>query len=275
MVRPRKRFAQHWLRSETVLDAIVNAAGLRESDRLLEVGPGTGSLTQRLLPKVAAVVGVEIDTVLCGQLPKRFPVENLLVIEGDILDLDLGAALADHPPFQAPNKVVANIPYNITGPLLEYLIGTIPQPIAPAYERIVLLVQREIADRLCAVPGSKAFGVLSVRMQYLAETKLICTVPPQAFKPPPKVESAVICLTPRPPLQPAQQPEHLAMLIKQAFSSKRKMLRNNIKALIDPEHLTPLLTQLGINPDARPEAIGVAQWVALSDALTSQPPCIP
>jgi len=267
MVRPRKRFAQHWLRSETVLDAIVNAAGLREGDRLLEVGPGTGSLTQRLLPKVAAVVGVEIDTVLCGQLPKRFPVENLLVIEGDILDLDLGAALADHPRFQAPNKVVANIPYNITGPLLEYLIGAIAQPITPAYERIVLLVQREIADRLCAIPGSKAFGVLSVRMQYLAETKLICTVPPQAFKPPPKVESAVVCLTPRPPLQPAQQPEHLAMLIKQAFSSKRKMLRNNIKALIDPEALTPLLTQLGINPDARPEAIGVAQWVALSEAL--------
>ncbi|WP_416236397.1 16S rRNA (adenine(1518)-N(6)/adenine(1519)-N(6))-dimethyltransferase RsmA [Spirulina sp. CCNP1310] len=268
-MRPRKRFAQHWLRSETVLDAIVNAAGLREGDRLLEVGPGTGSLTQRLLPKVAAVVGVEIDTVLCGQLPKRFPVENLLVIEGDILDLDLGAALADHPRFQAPNKVVANIPYNITGPLLEYLIGAIAQPVTPAYERIVLLVQREIADRLCAVPGSKAFGVLSVRMQYLAETKLICTVPPQAFKPPPKVESAVVCLTPRPPIQPAQQPEHLAMLIKQAFSSKRKMLRNNIKALIDPEALTPLLTQLGINPDARPEAIAVAQWVALSDALVA------
>ncbi|MDB9494974.1 16S rRNA (adenine(1518)-N(6)/adenine(1519)-N(6))-dimethyltransferase RsmA [Spirulina major CS-329] len=271
MPRPRKRFAQHWLRSDAALRAIINAAELTESDRILEIGPGTGSLTQHLLPKAAAVVGVEIDEGLCRQLPKRFPVDNLFVIEGDILQLDLAAQLAEQPHFQAPNKVVANIPYNITGPLLEYLLGRISQPVTPPYDVIVLLVQKEIADRVSASPGSKAFGVLSVRVQYLADAEIICAVPRTAFKPAPKVESAVIRLRPRPPIQPARDPKHLEILIKQAFSSKRKMLRNNIKGLIEPEQLLPVLTQLGINPEARPEALSVAQWVALSDALGDRP----
>ncbi|MBD2094764.1 16S rRNA (adenine(1518)-N(6)/adenine(1519)-N(6))-dimethyltransferase RsmA [Trichocoleus sp. FACHB-591] len=270
----RKQFGQHWLRSDKALNQIIKAAALAPSDRVLEIGPGTGILTRQLIQQAQSVVAVEIDRDLCALLAKKLgPKENFLLLQGDFLTLDLEAHLTPFPQFQAPKKVVANIPYYITGPILEKLLGNIAQPAASPLESIVLLVQKEIADRLCAKPGSRAYGALSVRVQYLAACEFICDVPAKAFEPPPKVDSAVVRLRPRPTEPPARDPKQLASLVTMGFATKRKMLRNNLKSVIDRDRLTQLLEQLNVNPQARAEDLSVAEWVALSNLLT--PACAP
>jgi 16S rRNA (adenine1518-N6/adenine1519-N6)-dimethyltransferase len=270
--KARKRFAQHWLRSEKALNEIVAAAKLQPSDRILEIGPGTGILTRQLLPKIQSLVAVEIDRDLCELLVKKLgAIDNFLLLQGDFLSLDLDTQLASFPAFQKPNKVVANIPYNITGPILEKLLGTIAQPAAQTFDLIVLLVQKEVAERLYAKAGSRAFGALSVRVQYLAECELICNVPAKAFSPPPKVDSAVVRLHPRRVEPPANDPKRLDTLLKLGFSSKRKMLRNNLKSVVESHDLTHLLEQLEVNPQARAEDLNVQQWVALSNTLAPSP----
>lgn len=265
--QPRKRFAQHWLRSDRVLDRIILAAELDSGDRILEIGPGTGSLTRRLLPLVESVVAVEIDRDLCRKLTSTLgKSENFLLLQGDILSLDLSELLKPFRSFQNLNKVVANIPYNITGPILEKLLGTIAHPAAYPYKIIVLLVQKEVAQRLVARSGTRSFGALSVRVQYNAECELICTVPASAFYPPPQVESAVVRLRPR-QCFPAAVPGHLEMLVKLGFAAKRKMLRNNLKSVVESDRLIKLLSELGVNPQARAEDLSVSQWVSLSNLL--------
>lgn len=271
MPKARKQFAQHWLRSEKALTKIVAAAELQKTDRILEIGPGTGVLTRQLLSGAEAVVAVEIDRDLCELLAKKLSkIENFLLLQGDFLAMDLEELLQPLPAFQNPNKVVANIPYNITGPILEKLLGTIANPALKPFEAIVLLVQKEVALRLTAKAGSTHFGALSVRVQYLATTQFICDVPAKAFQPPPKVDSAVIRLVPQLPAQPAQDPAHLEKIVKMGFSSKRKMLRNNLKSLIEPDQLNHLLEQLNVSPQARAEDLSVENWIALSDALKAR-----
>ncbi|KGF72565.1 16S rRNA methyltransferase [Neosynechococcus sphagnicola sy1] len=267
--RPRKRFGQHWLRSDQVLNQIVQAADLSRGDRVLEIGPGTGLLTKRLLPLVAALVAVEIDRHLCDRLSKQFRGrDNFLLLAGDFLSLDLAAHLGDFPAFQHPNKVVANIPYNITGPILERLLGSIAQPVPQPFATIVLLVQKEVAERLTAPPGSRVYGALSVRVQYLANCEWICGVPACAFEPPPQVDSAVVRLCPRPLATPALDPRRLETLIQMGFASRRKMLRNNLKAVIEPTDLTRYLEELKVNPQARAEDLSLPHWIALSNLLS-------
>ncbi len=266
--RPRKQFAQHWLKSDKALNQIIRAAECTVLDHVLEIGPGTGILTRRLLPLAQSVVAVEIDRDLCQLLTKQLgKTKNFLLLQGDILSLDLASELTSFPAFQKPNKVVANIPYNITGPILEKLLGTITNPATEPFDLIVLLVQKEVAERLYAFPGSKAFGALSVRVQYLAECELICPVPAQYFYPAPKVDSAVVRLRPRQTEPPVLEPRSLEILVKLGFAAKRKMLRNNLKGMVDRDRLTQLLEQLEVNPQARAEDLSVAQWVALSNEL--------
>ncbi|AFY47322.1 dimethyladenosine transferase [Nostoc sp. PCC 7524] len=268
MVRPRKYFAQHWLKSEKALDAIVKAAECSTNDRILEIGPGTGILTRRLLPLVQSLLAVEIDRDLCELLAKQLgKKENFLLLQGDFLTLDLDTNLVAFPKFQQPNKVVANIPYNITGPIIEKLLGTITNPNPQPFDSIVLLIQKEVAERLYAKAGSKTFGALSVRVQYLAECELICHVPAGAFYPPPKVDSAVVRLRPRQIATPANDPKRLETLVKLGFAEKRKMLRNNLQSVVDRDRLSQLLEQLNINPQARAEEISTEQWVELANLL--------
>jgi 16S rRNA (adenine1518-N6/adenine1519-N6)-dimethyltransferase len=265
MPRPRKRFAQHWLRSEAALDKIVSAADLQPTDRLLEIGPGTGILTRKLLPLAQSVVAVEVDQDLCLLLAKQLGEKpNFLLLGGDFLTFDLEAHLTHFPNFQHPNKVVANIPYNITGPILEKLLGTIAAPNPQPFESIVLLVQKEVADRLCAKPGTKAFGALTVRVQYLADCQWVCLVPAKAFQPPPKVDSAVVKIIPRAIDPPAADPHHLDTLVKLGFATRRKMLRNNLQSVVERDRLSQVLESLNLNPQARAEDLSVADWVALS-----------
>jgi len=269
--RPRKRFGQHWLRSESVLQQIVDAADLQPGDRLLEIGPGKGVLTRQLSEQSSSVVAVEVDRDLCAALRQEFQsASNIHVIEGDILSFDLNelhSTGVEDDRHQLLNKVVANIPYYITGPILEKLLGAIARPNPQPFESIVLLIQREVAERVCAEATSKTFGALSVRVQYLAETEYVCTVPSKAFFPAPKVESAVIRLKPRVFEPQAIAPSSLETLVKVGFSTKRKMLRNNLKSLVERDRLIAALDVLGIKHEARAEEISTLNWVKLSNLL--------
>lgn len=276
MPQPRKQFGQHWLRSEKALSRIVAAADLQKGDletnmrgdRVVEIGPGKGILTRELLAQAESVVAVEIDRDLCELLIKKFgDLDTFLLLQGDFLSLDLNPLITPFPNFHHPNKVVANIPYNITGPILEKLLGTIAQPNPTPFDLIVLLVQREVALRLTTKAGSRHFGALSVRVQYLADCDYICDVPASAFSPPPKVDSAVVRLRPKAIADPAHHPHQLETLIKLGFSSKRKMLRNNLQSVIERDRLNQLLETLDLNPQVRAEDLSVNQWVTLSNSL--------
>ncbi|MEL6496310.1 MAG: 16S rRNA (adenine(1518)-N(6)/adenine(1519)-N(6))-dimethyltransferase RsmA [Cyanobacteria bacterium J06623_7] len=266
--RPRKQFGQHWLRDDDVLAQIILAAELTQGDRILEIGPGTGNLTSRLLSQVGALVAVEIDRDLCKKLVQQYgDRDNFLLIQNDFLKSDLTPFLQDFPRFQNPNKVVANIPYNITGPIIAKLLGKIATPAPQQYDSIVLLVQKEVGDRLVATPGTKAYGALSIRVQYLASCELICEVPARAFYPRPKVDSVVIRLRPRQLEQAANNPKQLETLIKLGFASRRKMLRNNLTSLMKTAELTSILESLGFNTQCRAEDLSLEEWVLLSNKI--------
>ena len=259
--RVRKRFGQHWLIDQGVLGRIVAAAGLGSGDRVLEVGPGRGSLTERLLASpAAAVLAVELDRDLVVGLQGRFSDEpRFSLTSGDVLAVDLPAA----------NKVVANIPYNITGPLLERLVGRLDRPVARPYERLVLLVQMEVGERIRCLPGSSAYSALSVRMQLMARCELVCAVPPRCFQPPPKVHSEVILIE---PLGADQQLEPgvartVEMLLKRCFGARRKMLRNTLAGLLPEPQLAALAAAAGIGMLQRPQEIAPGAWVVLAASL--------
>ncbi len=214
-MRTKKQFGQHWLRNDRILDRIMKAAAVSDQERILEIGPGMGVLTHRLIAAAQSVVAVEIDRDLCAHLVKKMGnQDNFLLLQADFLSIDLDQQLAAWPQFQQPTKVVANIPYNITGPILEKLLGNIANPAVRPLDSITILVQKEVADRLTARPGSKAFGALTIRVQYLAECVMICPVAARDFSPPPKVDSAVIQLIPRPLPIVAQQPIWLDTLVR-------------------------------------------------------------
>ena len=259
--RARKRFGQHWLRDEGVLNRILAAAELTADDTVLEVGPGRGALTERLLASPAAAVrAVELDRDLVAGLRERFGGDpRFSLVEGDVLAVELPAATA----------VVANIPYNITGPLLERLVGRLDRPVDEPYRRLVLLVQQEVGERIRARAGSSAFSALSVRMQLLARCSTVCPVPPRCFQPPPKVMSEVVALDPLPPeqrLDPALA-RTVEMLLRRCFSARRKMLRNTLAGLLPPEVLEDLADEAAITLQQRPQELAPERWVALAAGL--------
>lgn len=275
-IRPRKQFGQHWLKSQKALDTIIFSAELNKSnpqtgtqgDRILEIGPGTGVLTKRLLPLVDKLLAVEIDRDLCKKLVNDYgKTDNFLLLEGDFLELNLPEILQPFPDFLAYNKVVANIPYNITGPIIEKLLGTISKPAEKQLDAIVLLIQKEVGERLTAEPNNKVYGALTLKVQYLADCEIVCTVPARDFYPPPKVDSVVVKITPRNLVNPAKNPAFLDSLIKLGFSSRRKMLKNNLKSLISPEKLNDTLEKLNLNPHARAENLSLEEWINLSNYL--------
>jgi 16S rRNA (adenine1518-N6/adenine1519-N6)-dimethyltransferase len=259
---PKKRYAQYWLQDQRVLDQIVAAAHLQADDRVLEIGPGTGNLTEMLLSKKVSVEAIEIDQALEERLARRFVGRKFQVQFGDVLALPL-------PP--TPTVVVANIPYYITGLILDKLLGS---PSAPntQFRRVVLLVQREIGERLVAQPSTPAYNALSVVMQYLAEVELISIVKPSSFRPNPKVDSAVVALTPRPYALTVEAPTMFERLLKQGFSQRRKMLRNTLKPFRSTLEVEDLLTQLGERTDSRAEMLSVSQWVQFVNRWTHSAP---
>ena len=258
----RKRFGQHWLRDERVLDHILEASGLQADDRVLEVGPGRGALTERLLRSPAAAVhAVELDRDLVAGLRERFGSDARFSLrEGDVLDVPLTL-----PDEGLATKVVANIPYNITGPLMERLIGRLDRPVDPPYQRLVLLVQKEVAERIERDLATAAFG-LSVRMQLLAQCTTVCPSRPAVSA---STEGAVgsdstgspaYGAAPRACFGPARRAQ-------QAFLARRKMLRNTLAGLCPPEHLQALAAAAGIDLQQRPQEVAPSAWVELARGL--------
>lgn len=264
--RARKRFGQHWLRDGVVLDRILEAADLQPQDRVLEVGPGRGALTERLLASPAAAVqAIELDRDLVEGLQQRFGGQARFSLrQGDVLNTSL-----QFEDGRGANKVVANIPYNITGPLLERLVGRLDQPNDPPYQRLVLLVQKEVAERIRASPGHSSFSALSVRMQLLAQCRSVCAVPPRCFQPPPKVASEVIALDPLAKeqcLEPGLA-RCVDSLLRQAFLGRRKMLRNTLAAVAPAERLQALAMEAGLDLQQRPQDVSPQAWVSLARGL--------
>jgi 16S rRNA (adenine1518-N6/adenine1519-N6)-dimethyltransferase len=262
-LRARHSLSQNFLADVDVLDAILAEASPTPGRRVLEIGPGLGFLTRGLLDGGAVVTAVELDRGLAGFLGDAFASEldagNLHLIEGDALDQDLTGLVA--PPYD----VVANLPYHITSPILHRLLGETPRP-----ERLVLMVQREVAERIAAPPGKMSY--LSVFVQYHARVRVAFTVPGAAFEPEPAVESAVIVVEPYPGddrLPDAAAEDALWRLVQAAFRERRKMLHNVLSRQlpVDPARVTAALETAGIDPDRRPQTVAVGEWLALLDAL--------
>ena len=262
----QRRFSQNFLADVEVLEAILAEAAPAPGRRVLEIGPGLGILTGGLLAAGARVTAVEIDRGMVAHLRGAFPLEiaagALTLVEGDILDEDLAALVV------APYDVVANLPYHVTSPVLHRLLGG---EAGPRPERCVLMVQREVAERIAAPPGSMSY--LSVFVQYHASATIVRRVPRAAFEPAPEVESAVLALDVRAPdargRLPATMEDDLWRLVQAGFRERRKMLHNVLprQLPIDPATITAALAEVGVASDRRPQTLGVGEWIAHPGAL--------
>ena len=265
-LRARHALSQNFLADPDVLSAILAEAAPAPGGAVLEIGPGLGLLTGGLLGAGAAVTAVELDAGLAHFLRERFAAEletgQLRLIEGDALDQDLVRLV--EPPYD----VVANLPYHITSPILHALLGQAPRP-----RRLVLMVQREVAERIAAPPGKMSY--LSVFVQYQARVRVAFRVPPEAFEPEPAVESAVIVVEPYATddrLGPEAEDE-LWRLVQAAFRERRKMLHNVLarQLPIDAARVDAALAAAGIAPDRRPQTLAVGEWLALREVLGAIP----
>ncbi len=251
---PNTALGQHWLRDIPSLQAIIAAAGVSSQDTVLEVGPGLGTLTKELLHTGAHVIAVEYDTDLANQLPKRLPHQNLTVIQHDILSFNLTTLPKNY-------SVVANIPYYLTSKLVRTVCESTNPPI-----KTVLLVQKEVAQRIAAQPG--AMSILSVSAQVYNTVTLGIEVPAELFTPPPKVDSQVVILERR--AQPLVPTDYLAdyfRVIKAGFSERRKKLRSSLSGglHIDKQVADTLLAQANIPNAARAQELSLDDWLRLTD----------
>src|SRR5271157_218151 len=252
----RKSLGQHFLLDENLTARIVRAAGPLAGRHVIEVGPGPGGLTRALLDTDAAeIVAVEIDPRAVAAIAELAQTDGRLrVVEADAMRMDAAALCA------APRQIVANLPYNVATPLL---IGWLRQ--AHAFERLTLMFQQEVAERICAAPGTAAYGRLSVLAQWICRTELLLRIPPAAFVPPPKVFSAVVGLVPH-AMQPAPALfAAMERLTAAAFGQRRKMLRRALK----PIGGEALLREAGIASDRRAETLSVAEFDRLARVLAT------
>jgi 16S rRNA (adenine1518-N6/adenine1519-N6)-dimethyltransferase len=251
----RKRFGQNFLQDGGVISDIIAAIDPREGDCLIEIGPGLAALTEPLLQNIDHMHAVELDRDLVVHLEKRFPPSKLTIHSMDALNFDFLSI----EPNAKPRKVVGNLPYNISSPLLFHLVT-----FAPHIDMQVFMLQKEVIERLVAAPSDKAYGRLSVMLQYRYEMEHLFDVPPHAFIPAPKVTSAIVRMYPKPTaLLTATDENHLSKLVAQAFSQRRKMLRNTLNGMVTLEQMEAC----DIKPTARAEELSVAQFVRLSNYL--------
>jgi 16S rRNA (adenine1518-N6/adenine1519-N6)-dimethyltransferase len=258
----RRSLSQNHLADGAVLERIIEVAAVRPGERIVEVGPGIGILTAQLLAAGAAVTAVELDPRLAEHLRERFgAVRDLTLLEGDFLDVELADLAAD------PWALVANVPYHITSPILHHVLGNEPRP-----GRFVLMVQKEVAERIAAPAGGMSY--LSVFVQYHAQVRVAFSVPAVAFEPAPDVDSAVLVGETRPRRLDDQAEEELWRLVQAGFRERRKMIHNVLArqlAGLDRRRLDSALAACGIDLDRRPQTLSVDEWLALREALTPLP----
>lgn len=253
MAGPKKALGQHWLHDREILAAIADDADLALDDTVLEIGPGLGTLTSELLRRSGNVIAVEFDHDLARKLPGQFPGKNLEVIDADILDFDLSRLPAGY-------KVVANVPYYITSKIVQKLSESVNPP-----EMVVILVQKEVAERIAAPPGH--MSMLSVSAQVFFEATMGVEVPQQYFTPPPEVDSQTVILRRRPvPLVTEADRKAFFRVVRAGFSERRKKLRSSLAGglQMSKSDVDVMLQNAGIDPEARAQELSIDQWKLLT-----------
>jgi len=270
----KPKLGQHFLRDHAAAERIVDALGDISSSTVLEIGPGTGSLTDLLVRRARRVIAIEFDRVLAAQLRMQFATTpNLEVIEGDILSIDFDTLFGPKPGTSRPGleyvpeqvRVIGNLPYYITSDILLRLFEYYRH-----FSLMVLMLQREVADRIAARPGSSEYGLLSATAQLYTKVEKLFTLAPAAFSPPPKVLSTVLRLIVSPQLDKLRvEQEPFISFLRLSFGQKRKTLWNNLKAQYKPELLKSALERSGVKPTLRAEALSLEKSAALFRALLS------
>ena len=250
---PRKRFGQNFLRDESIIEAIARAIAPTNSDHIVEIGPGEGALTQALISGECRLDAIELDRDLRTRLLAAFSTyPGFMLHSADALDFNFASLATGDTRL----RVVGNLPYNISTPLIFNLLEQ-----AQIINDMHFMLQLEVVERLAASPGSKDWGRLGVMTQFRCEVEQLFEVPPEAFYPPPKVRSAVVRLTPHPePQYPNVDPASLGRVVTQAFSQRRKTLRNNFKGMMEDDDFGGL----AIDPSARAETLSIADFVAIA-----------
>lgn len=273
-IRTKKSFGQNFLTDLNVLKNIVEAADITANDNVIEIGPGIGALTEQLAQAAGEVLALEIDQDLIPVLKEVLsPYDNVKVINQDVLQANLPELVKkEFKDPSRPIKVVANLPYYITSPILMNLLAS---PVE--WATICVMMQKEVAQRLTAKPGTKQYGALTLAIEYQMQAKIAFDVSRKVFVPSPNVDSAIVVLTPRTnplPVQPFDK-QKLFGFIRGCFAHRRKSLWNNLQSVIgkDPavkEKMTAVLTQLDISPQIRPEKLTLEQFIELANALHQQ-----
>lgn len=258
----RKSLGQHFLSDIGTASRILKAADLSEDDVVVEIGPGRGVLTKRLVQRVKRVIAVELDGELATDLPERleFP-ENLTCVEADARFVDLAELIAPATSY----KVVANLPYYAANPIVRRLLESEPKP-----SLLVVMVQQEVAKNMVALPGN--MGILSVATQFYAKAKMVCSVPPKSFRPPPKVTSAVVRLDVLPkPAAEVSSEEGFFTVVRAGFAAPRKQIRNSLSQGLQIEPATggQILKRAGIDAKRRPQTLEISEWAAIYQAWTN------
>lgn len=254
--RARKRFGQNFLVSESVIQNILRALNPGEDQHIIEIGPGLGALTKPLVESGTSLCTIELDRDLAERLNQQFGSEkNFQLINQDVLKVDLASIFGNGKGL----RIIGNLPYNISTPILFHLL----KQKAPI-EDMLFMLQREVVDRMGAEPGTSDFGRLSVMIQYRCDVESLISVPPGSFDPPPKVHSAVVRLRPRPPELEATSEAMLDRIVRSAFGTRRKTLRNCLKNELSAD----AIESLGIDPGLRPENLSVAEFVKLANCAS-------
>lgn len=253
---PRKRFGQHFLRDPEIVRQIVLAISPQPGQHLLEIGPGEGAITLSLLRLAKTMTAIELDRDLAPRLAvSAIGMGELTIINADVLGIDLTALAGDRPL-----RIIGNLPYNISSPILFHCLDHLD-----AIEDMHFMLQKEVVDRMAADPGSKTYGRLSVMVQLACRVEPLIAVPPAAFRPPPKVDSTVVRLLPRPRGQrPVADSAAIARVVRAAFGQRRKTLSNALGELLDAQQIAAC----GIDPRTRAEQLVPNEFVALARALT-------
>lgn len=258
----RKSLGQHFLTDRRILTRIADALHLTGSETVLEIGPGRGALTDILVERAGRLIAIEYDRALAEILRTRYARRNnVLIAEADVLEVSLGELAA------GPYVLVGNVPYYITTPILFHAL------VPPRAERSVYLVQKEVADRLSAAPGTKEYGALTVNVAAVAKAETLFKVPASAFSPPPKVESALVRITPLPqPLLNAEEERPFRLLVQGAFGMRRKQMRRVLRSLyvVEAAVADEVLQGASIDPEARPETLTPAQFALILRAFSAR-----
>lgn len=273
-VKAKKNLGQNFLVDQTAILGIVEAAGIKKDDQVIEIGPGIGSLTEQLLLAGAKVFAYEVDdslpTILQNELPKKIDDQPLAsrfkLILKDLLKADFKVDISDFFDFTKPIKVVANLPYYITTPIIFALAESDLH-----FTSLTLMMQKEVAERLEAQPGSKEYGPLTISVQTEMNVKLALQVSHNSFMPRPKVDSSVVVLTPLKEKPAIENRKHFIWVVKMCFSQRRKTLNNNLKALLpDKTKRDELFEELGVNPRIRPEELTIKQFIKIASFIPAR-----